>query len=75
MEGASGGSFNRDMVDRTLSGLAKRHFYVHDVHADGPAVIDYSFVTGESEPVEKKPGDYLYAGGRQIGGAITIERV
>ncbi len=42
---------------------------------DGPALIDYSFVTGESEPVEKKPGDYLYAGGRQIGGAIEVEMV
>jgi Cu+-exporting ATPase len=42
---------------------------------DGPALIDYSFVTGESEPVEKKPGDHLYAGGRQIGGAITVEMV
>lgn len=40
---------------------------------DGPALIDYSFVTGESDPVEKKPGDYLYAGGRQIGGAIAVE--
>ncbi len=40
---------------------------------EGPAVIDYSFVTGESEPVEKKAGDYLYAGGRQIGGAIEVE--
>jgi Cu+-exporting ATPase len=39
----------------------------------GPALIDYSFVTGESEPVEKKPGDCLYAGGRQIGGAIEVE--
>ena len=39
----------------------------------GPAVIDYSFVTGESEPMEKKSGDYLYAGGRQIGGAIEVE--
>ncbi len=43
--------------------------------ADGPALIDYSFVTGESEPVEKKPGDYLYAGGRQMGGAIEVEMV
>jgi cation transport ATPase len=42
---------------------------------EGPALIDYSFVTGESEPVEKKPGDYLYAGGRQIGGAIEVETV
>jgi P-type Cu+ transporter len=41
----------------------------------GPAFIDYSFVTGEAEPVAKAPGDYLYAGGRQIGGAIEIETV
>jgi Cu+-exporting ATPase len=42
---------------------------------EGPALIDYSFVTGESEPVEKQAGDYLYAGGRQMGGAIEIETV
>jgi Cu+-exporting ATPase len=41
----------------------------------GPALIDYSFVTGESEPVEKKRDDYLYAGGRQMGGAIEVEMV
>jgi Cu+-exporting ATPase len=41
----------------------------------GPACIDYSFVTGEAEPVPKAPGDYLYAGGRQTGGAIEIETV
>ena len=41
----------------------------------GVACIDYSFVTGESEPVEKHVGDYLYAGGRQTGGAIEIEIV
>ena len=42
---------------------------------DGPALIDYSFVTGESEPVEKKLDDFLYAGGRQMGGAIVVEMV
>jgi len=42
---------------------------------EGPALIDYSFVTGESEPMEKKAGEYLYAGGRQIGGAIEVETV
>ena len=26
--------------------------------------MDFSFVTGESEPVSKQAGDYLYAGGR-----------
>jgi Cu+-exporting ATPase len=41
----------------------------------GSACIDYSFVTGESEPVARSEGDYLYAGGRQIGGAIEIEMV
>ncbi len=41
----------------------------------GGAVIDYSFVTGESEPVEKIEGDYLYAGGRQMAGAVEIEMV
>ncbi len=41
----------------------------------GPALINYSFVTGESEPVEKQPDDYLYAGGRQMGGAIEVEMV
>ena len=38
----------------------------------GPALLDYSFVTGESEPVAKLPGDYLYAGGRQLGGVIRV---
>ncbi len=41
----------------------------------GDAVIDYSFVTGESEPATKTPGDYLYAGGRQVGGTIELEIV
>ena len=41
----------------------------------GAAVIDYSFVTGEAEPVELNSGDYIYAGGRQTGGAIEVETV
>ncbi len=39
----------------------------------GQADIDYSFVTGESDPVHKELGELLYAGGRQHGGAIEIE--
>lgn len=39
----------------------------------GKASIDYSFVTGEAEPVVKKSGDKLFAGGRQQGGLIEIE--
>jgi Cu+-exporting ATPase len=42
---------------------------------EGRALIDYSFVTGEADPVGKQPGDCLYAGGRQIGAAIDVETV
>jgi Cu+-exporting ATPase len=35
--------------------------------------IDYSFVTGEAEPVTKKSGDKIYAGGRQMGTVIEME--
>jgi Cu+-exporting ATPase len=37
------------------------------------AMIDYSFVTGEAEPVARKPGEIIYAGGRQTGGNIELE--
>ena len=41
----------------------------------GTGNIDYSFVTGESAPVEKVLGELIYAGGRQIGGSIELEVV
>lgn len=43
------------------------------VLTDGTALIDYSFVTGESTPVKKELGDSVYAGGIQTSGAITIK--
>ncbi|MGL4584403.1 MAG: heavy metal translocating P-type ATPase [Flavobacterium sp.] len=39
------------------------------------AFIDYSFVTGEAIPVEKKSGDKVFAGGKQVGDVIEIEAV
>jgi P-type Cu+ transporter len=39
----------------------------------GRASIDYSFVTGESIAVRKESGDKLFAGGKQISGAIEME--
>ncbi|MCB0516662.1 MAG: heavy metal translocating P-type ATPase metal-binding domain-containing protein [Chitinophagales bacterium] len=39
---------------------------------EGIAQIDYSFVTGESERVQVNKGDLLYAGGRQMGGKISL---
>lgn len=41
----------------------------------GKANIDYSFVTGESLPVEKSIGEIIYAGGKQTTGAIEMEVV
>lgn len=41
----------------------------------GKANIDYSFVTGESNLIEKKQGDAIYAGGKQIGTTIHVEVV
>ncbi len=36
------------------------------------AKIDYSFVTGESKPIYKKKGDFIYAGGRLIGQRVQM---
>lgn len=41
----------------------------------GDALIDYSFVTGEANAVEKLQGETLFAGGRQQGGLIEIEAI
>lgn len=38
----------------------------------GKALIDYSFVTGESIPVVKEMGEIVYAGGKQMGSNIEI---
>ena len=37
------------------------------------AAIDYSFVTGEAVPIEKKSGDKVFAGGKLNGKNIEIE--
>jgi Cu+-exporting ATPase len=38
----------------------------------GKAVIDYSFVTGESMPVIKEMGEIVYAGGKQLDSNIEV---
>jgi len=40
---------------------------------NGDGRIDYSFVTGESKPVDKVSGEFVYAGGRQLSSAIELE--
>jgi len=46
---------------------------VDGILINGEALIDYSFVTGESVPVIKKSGDKLFAGGKQTAGAIEMD--
>lgn len=37
------------------------------------ASLDYSFVSGEAIPIEKKSGDKVFAGGKQLGKVIEME--
>lgn len=46
---------------------------VDGILISGEAKIDYSFVTGEEVPVNKKSGDKLFAGGKQLSGSIEME--
>lgn len=41
----------------------------------GNGMIDYSFVTGESNPVQVNSGDKIFAGGKQAGNSITVETI
>lgn len=41
--------------------------------ASETAKIDYSFVTGESVPIYKEKGDYIYAGGRLLGKMVHLK--
>jgi Cu+-exporting ATPase len=45
---------------------------VDAVVEEGNGRIDNSFVTGESALVSKSPGERIFAGGRQVGGAIVV---
>lgn len=40
---------------------------------NGEGNIDNSFITGESETVPRKPGDKIFAGGKQIGSILELE--
>jgi len=41
----------------------------------GEGLMDYSFVTGEAQPIVRRIGETLYAGGQQMGGAVEVETV
>lgn len=46
---------------------------VDGILIESNAQIDYSFVTGESIAVQKKSGDKIFAGGKQLDGIIEME--
>ncbi|QDP85066.1 HAD-IC family P-type ATPase [Chryseobacterium sp. SNU WT5] len=39
----------------------------------GEGNIDNSFITGESASIPKKPGDKIFAGGKQVGSVLELE--
>ena len=43
------------------------------VALDEAVMIDYSFVTGEAEPVARHRGDIIYGGGRVVGPSVRLE--
>jgi len=43
------------------------------VALDDGVLLDYSFVTGEAQPVTRRRGDIIYGGGRVVGPAIRLE--
>ncbi|KAB2669759.1 MAG: HAD-IC family P-type ATPase [Verrucomicrobia bacterium] len=74
----SGGTEERVALDQLRVGdrVVVRHGELVPADArvaSGTAVVDYSFVTGESTPVELGAGAWVYAGGRQVGGAVELE--
>lgn len=46
---------------------------VDAVLINGEGNIDNSFITGESANIPKKPGDKIFAGGKQIGSMLELE--
>ncbi len=69
-----------EMIPVTKLKLNDRIVIRHDemIPADavlvkGNALIDYSFVTGETNPVIKHTGEILFAGGKQKAGRIVLD--
>lgn len=46
---------------------------VDSILIQGEGNIDNSFITGESASLTKKPGDKIFAGGKQIGAILELE--
>ena len=72
-----GGQMQQIPINRIERGdqLLIRHGELIPVDAhllSGEALLDYSFITGETDPVSIAPNDKIQAGGRQQGGLIEV---
>ena len=64
----------RELVMGDIIKIRSREIVPADAELlDGEANIDYSFVTGEANAIAKAIGDRIYAGGRQMGGMLTLK--
>lgn len=73
----AGGSWKSTLIYELRPGdiirIRNREVVPADAQLHSPrAYIDYSFVTGESRPVEVKAGDTVHAGGRLVGTPIVL---
>ena len=44
LEGATAGNFNKQAMERTIAGLGKRRFLLHNVHEDEPVIFNTRWV-------------------------------
>lgn len=62
-----------DLKENDLIEVRNQEIIPGDAELVSPqASIDYSFVTGEANAIQKQQGDYIYAGGRQVGSTIRL---
>ena len=75
----AGGIHSKSLQDLKENDIVQLHneevIPADSIALKGDAFIDYSFVTGESEPVAVKQNEIVYAGGKQVGGQLTIRVV
>jgi len=74
LEGSAGGAFDRAVADATITGLGKRRFYVHSVHAKAPVVIEsrwcLSYLKG---PLTRDDMKRLRTAAPASGDAVTVD--
>ncbi|MCB1739627.1 MAG: ATP-binding protein [Gammaproteobacteria bacterium] len=66
LEGAAGDGFDRERIRRTIAGLGKRRFLLHNVHEDAPVVFDTRWVMSYlAGPMTREQIRGLMAGRRE----------